>query len=117
MARRDLLPGVTTDDCPPVVVFDSKSAIRRARRRAALRDFAQLALLAGVDYLFLRWPLTHIPSFGRDSSVMIVASLNSLILTHAIVSRTFPRWTARRIASTWCPSERRRFFAEQSPQR
>lgn len=116
MARRDLLPGVTTDDCPPVVVFDSKSAIRRARRRAALRDFAQLALLGGVDYLFLHWPLTHIPSFGRDGSVMIVASLNSLILTHAIVSRTFPRWTARRIASTWCPSERRRFFAEQSRQ-
>ncbi len=117
MARRDLLPGVTTEDCPPAVVFDSKRAIRRARRRAALRDFAQLALLAGVDYLFLGWPLSHIPSLGRDGSVMIVAFLNSLILTQVIVSRTFPRWTARRIASTWCPSERRRFFSEPSRQR
>ena len=117
MARRDLLPGVSPEDCPPAVVFDSARAIRRARRRAAIRDAAQLILLAGVDYLFMRWPLAHIPALGRDVTVLVVATLNSLILTHAMISRIFPRWAARRIASTWCTSERTRFFGAQPPAR
>jgi hypothetical protein len=116
MARRDLLPGVNVVECPPRVVFDSRRAIRRARRRAAFRDAAQLILLAGVDYLFMHWPLTHIPDLGRDRSVLIVATLNSLILTHVMVSRIFPRWSARRIAATWCSAERSRFFRSQTGQ-
>lgn len=116
MARHDLLPGVTVADCPPRVVFDSKRAIRRARFRATLRDGVQVILLGAVDYLFMRWPLTHIPELDRDRSVLIVATLNSLILTHVMVSRIFPRWSARRIASTWCAAERSRFFRSQARQ-
>ena len=109
MARRDLLPGIAAP-CPPPVVFDSRREIVRARRRAALRDFAQLSLLVGVDWLFVRWPFTHVPSMDRPHSLLIVALLNAALLTHVIVSRTFPRWSARRIASTWCLAERARFF-------
>ncbi|HEV8660740.1 MAG TPA: hypothetical protein VGS96_19210 [Thermoanaerobaculia bacterium] len=112
MARRELLPGITADDCPPVAVFDSRRAITRARRRMILHDAAQFILLAGVDWLFIRWPYTHIPSFDRAHSVVIVAVLNAALLTYAIVSRMFPRWSARRIATTWCLAERARFFAQ-----
>lgn len=110
MARRDLLPGVAVNGCPPAVVFDSRRAIAHARRRAAFHDFAQFALLGGVDWLFVRWPLAHIPSMDRSESLLIVALLNAALLTHLIMVRAFPRWSARRIASTWCLSERARFF-------
>jgi len=110
MPRRNLLPGITTDDCPPIAVIESRRAIARARRRAILRDAAQFILLAGVDWLFVRWPYAHIPSFDRGQSLLIVALLNAALLTHAIVSRAFPRWSAQRIARTWCLSERARFF-------
>ena len=114
MLMRDLLPGVNGAECPPRVVFDSHLAIRRARRRAALRDAVQLILLAAVDCLLMHWPLTHIPDMSRGSSVLVVATLNSLILTHVMVSRIFPRWSARRIAATWCPVERSRFFRSRA---
>ena len=116
MARRALLPGVAADTCPPVVVFDSLRAIRRARRRALFRDLAQLVLLFGVDWSFLHWRYTHVPMFNRADSVFVVALLNALILTHVIVVRTFPRWSARRIASTWCLTERARFFQSERQQ-
>ena len=112
MARRDLLPGVAADSCPPPVVFDSARAIRRARIRAAIYDTAQLSMLAGVDWLFLRWPLSHVPLVSRDHSVLVLAVLNAGLLTHIIVSRVMPRWAARRIATTWCLAERARFFAQ-----
>ncbi|HEX9163296.1 MAG TPA: hypothetical protein VF980_16435 [Thermoanaerobaculia bacterium] len=107
-----MLPGVATADCPPAVVFDSRRAIRRARLRATIADAAQLILLIGVDWLFLHWPMSHIPSLTRDSSLLIVALLNAALLTHVIVMRTFPRWSAQRIASTWCSAERTRFLAQ-----
>ena len=110
MARRDLLPGVSIDGCPPAIVFDSRRAIRRARRRVLLRDLAQFLLLAGVDWIFVRWPYTHVPALDRASSVLVLALLNAILLTHLIVVRTFPRWSARRVASTWCVAERARFF-------
>jgi hypothetical protein len=110
MARKDLLPGISADDCPPVAVFDSRRAINRARFRAVLRDAAQLLLLVGVDWLFVRWPYAHVPSFDRAHSVLIVALLNAAVLTHVAVTRAFPRWSAQRIARTWCLSERAWFF-------
>lgn len=116
MARRDLLPGVATDTCPPAVVFDSLRAIRRARRRALLRDLAQFLLLAGVDWIFVRWPYTHVPTFDRAHSVLVLAMLNAILLTHLIIVRTFPRWSARRIAATWCLTERARFFQRRAQQ-
>ena len=116
MARRDLLPGIASSDCPPAVHFDSRRAILRARRRAALRYFAQVLLVSGVDWMFIHWPNTHVPSFDRPHSLIIVALLNAALLTHLVVSRTFPRWSARRIAATWCLSERARFFQSGTEQ-
>lgn len=113
MARRDLLPGVTTDSYPPAVLIDSRRTILRARRRAAAYDTGQILLLAGIDWLFVRWPYAHIPFVGRSDSLLVVAGFNALLLTHAIVARMFPRWSARRIAATWCIAERARFFAER----
>jgi hypothetical protein len=112
MARRKLLPGVTVDGCPPAVLTDSRRVIVRARRRATAYDIAQFILLAGIDFLFVRWPYAQVPFIGRDGSVIIIAALNALLLSHAIVSRSFPRWSARRIATTWCLAERARFFAQ-----
>jgi len=116
MARRDLLPGVASAAAPPAVVFESRREIKRARRHAALRDFAQLSFLAGVDWLFIHWPFTHVPSMDRPHSLIVVAILNAALLTHVIVTRTFPRWSARRIAATWCLAERARFFESGSQQ-
>ncbi len=116
MARRELLPGIAAEDCPPAVVFDSRRAIARARRRAAFHDFSQLLLLTGVDWMFVHWPYTHVPSMDRAHTVLVVALLNAVLLTHIIVVRTFPRWSARRIATTWCLSERARFFQGNAEQ-
>ena len=116
MARRDLLPGIAPVPSPPAVHFDSRRAIARARRRAAFRDFSQIVLVSGVDWMFMHWPYTHVPSFDRPHSLLIVALLNAAVLTHLIVVRTFPRWSARRIAATWCLSERARFFQSGTEQ-
>ncbi|HSP34255.1 MAG TPA: hypothetical protein VLU46_08070 [Thermoanaerobaculia bacterium] len=112
MARRNLLPGVSADGCPPAVVIDSRRVIARARWRAVAGDIAQFVLLAGIDALFVRWPYAHVPALDRETSVLIVAALNALLITQALITRTFPRWSARRIAGTWCLAERARFFAE-----
>ena len=110
MARRDLLPGIAPVACAPAVHFDSRRAIARARRRAALRDLAEVLLVVGVDWMFVHWPYTHVPSMDRPHSLILIALLNAALVTHLIASRTFPRWSARRIAATWCLSERARFF-------
>ena len=109
MSRKHLLPGVTTPDCPPSVVCDSRASIRSARFRAAARDVAQVIFLIGVDYLFVRWPSAHLPFANREHSVTIVAAVNAMSITWLLLSRLMPRWRARRIAATWSVSERRRF--------
>jgi hypothetical protein len=110
MARRDLLPGVTAESCPPRVVANSREVIERARRNAVLRDLANVVLLAGVDYVFLTWPSTHVPAVSREHSMLLLALLNAGLVTHMVMSRLTAKWTARRIASTWCLRERARFF-------
>ncbi|HUP46615.1 MAG TPA: hypothetical protein VM779_14000 [Thermoanaerobaculia bacterium] len=110
MARRDLLPGIETDSCPPRVVVNSRDLVLRARRVAALRDIANLILLGMVDYAALYWPSTHFPFLGREDSIVLLALVNSAFITHAIMSRLVARWSARRIATTWCLRERARFF-------
>lgn len=109
MEPQSLLPGVTAEPCPPAVVFDSRAAVRRARIRAALVDGAQVALVGGVDWLFLHFPHTHIPFVARPHSLAIVAGLNVLIVAYVVLSRTVPRWRAKRVAGTWTPAERARF--------
>jgi hypothetical protein len=111
MPKRDLLPGVADDLCPPAVVFDSRRAIRRARLRAAGRDAAQLALIAALDYAFMTHPAAHLPMTGRSATAIVLAVFNSAVVAQILASRAFPRWTAKRIATTWCLAERTRFFA------
>jgi hypothetical protein len=108
-ARRDLLPGVSQTGAPPAVSCESRRIIVSARRRAAFRDTFDLLLLGAVDGLFLRWPHAHVPSLGRDQTAVIVAAANALVITYMWSARTFPRWRARRVASTWSMSEQNRF--------
>ena len=110
MPTKGLLPGVAPDPCPPAVVVDSRAAIIKARRRATLRDIAHGLLLGGINYLFINWPATHVPLMSRADSAIVVAAVNAAIITHIFISRVLPRLRAKRIATTWCLSERARFF-------
>lgn len=109
MPTRELLPGVTTDSCPPRVVCDAHVAIRKARRRALLRDIGQLTILVGVDWLFLRWPEARVPFLGRADSLTILRGVNAIAVADLWLTRAMPKWSAMRIASTWCRSEREKF--------
>jgi hypothetical protein len=115
MPKLDLLPGVVADSCGPKVICDSRPVVRRARRLAFFRDLSQLLIVAAVDGLFVRWPLSHVPLIDRHDSLLLVAAFNALVAFHLIISRKLPQWSARRIASTWCAAERNR-FATTMPQ-
>ena len=108
MAKRTLLPGVAGDPIPPSVVFRSRTVIARARRRAAFRDVFDLLLLAFVDALFVQWPGAHVPAMDRDGSLLLLAAVNLAMVGLIWMTRVFPRWKARRVATTWCPAERTR---------
>lgn len=108
MEKRPLLPGVAGDRVPPAVVFQSRTVITRARRRAAFRDVFDLFLLGFVDALFVQWPGAHVPGLGREQSLMLLAAVNMAMIGVIWLTRTFPRWRARRVASTWCVAERTR---------
>jgi len=109
MPTHELLPGVLTDSCPPAIRCDAHAAMRKARRRALWRDAVQLVLLIGVDWLFLRWPESRLPFAGREQSLMLLLGVNAAIGTHLWLVRALPRWTARRVAATWCRREREKF--------
>lgn len=109
MPPADLLPGVTSDSCPPRVVCDARDAIRKARRRALLRDVGQLTLLLGVDWLFLRWPEARVPLMTRAETLVILQAVNALAIAGLWLSRALPKWSATRVAATWCRTERERF--------
>ena len=110
MRRPTLLPGVVDADCPPVVVTETRIAIIRARRRAALHDALHLVLLSAVDYLFLHFPSTHVPSLDRHDSLLLLGAVNGAMVAYLWLARAMPRWTARRIATTWSAAERSRFL-------
>ena len=76
-----------------------------------LADAGQLFLLVGVDLLFLRWPPAHFPTLDRDASLFLLLLINAAMLGYLWTSRAVPRWTAHRIARTWCAREQSRFFA------
>ena len=111
MPARELLPGVTTDSCPPRVVFDAHTAIRRARRRAMVRDAAQISLLFAVDYLFIHWPESRLPFMERGTSLTFLQAVNFVAIVDLWFVRSLPKWSARRIAGTWSRRERERFKA------
>jgi len=108
--RRTLLPGVSDAGVPPPVVIDSRVVVARARRRAIVRDIVDFLLLVCVDGLFLRWPHAHVPFLDRADSTMIVVGLNAMLIGYYWLARSIPRWTARRVATTWSLAERTRFF-------
>ena len=110
MARRDLLPGVDGDRVVPAIVADTRRDVIRARRHAILRDTANILLVAGIDWLFIRFPAMHIPTFTRVDSALLLCIINAAVIAHMIVVRVLPRMAARRIATTWCLRERARFF-------
>ena len=116
MDNRNLLPGVTTGGYEPKVRCDSRPIIVRARRLTMLREAAQLLLVVAVDWLFVRWPLSHVPVLDRHESVLLVVLFNAIVLAHVIVSKQLPQWSAKRIAATWSAAERRR-FATTLPER
>ena len=107
-SRAQLLPGVTIAEVPPVAVLESLDVVRRARRRAALRDAADLLLLTLVDVLFIRWPQAHIPTLDRHDSLDLLFAVNVLLVAYIWLHRRLPEWRARRVAETWCTSERSR---------
>ena len=110
MPKAELLPGVTTAACPPAVNCDAKAAIRSARRRAIARDIGQIALLFAVDYLFMRWPETRIPFLDRFQSLRFLEATNIAFVAHLWWARVLmPRWSAKRIATTWSRAEQQRF--------
>ena len=109
--RHSLLPGVSEVRTPPAVVFRSRTVVAGARRRAAVRDVLDLLLLAGVDGLFLRWPRAHVPGLDRLDSLLLLAAVNAMLIGYIWLSRALPRWSARRVASTWCVAERSRMFS------
>lgn len=114
MPARELLPGVTTDSCPPVVLCDAHAAMRKARRRALAREAIQILLLVCVDWLFVYWPDSRLPFADRTQSVMLLRGINTAFVAHLWLSRALPKWQARRVASTWCRSERERFQRHSS---
>lgn len=111
-ARSQLLPGVSDAGLQPHVVYRSARVIQSARRRAALRDCADLLLLLVVDALFVRWPRTHVPLLDRHDSLAVLLSLNVLLFGYVWLSRRVPQWRARHVSSTWCGAERARFGRE-----
>jgi len=111
MPKSELLPGISQQGCPPVVVCDPRPAIRRARRRALFRDVLQLLLVAAVDWLLIHWPAAHVPGLTRFDSVALVVFVNAVMIGYVWLTRAFPKWSARRIAATWCPEERKRLGA------
>lgn len=109
MPTRELLPGVTVDSVPPAVVCDAHAALRKARRRAYVRDAITLSLLIAADALFIHWPDARLPFADRGQSLTLLWGMNALLLADLWLRRAIPRWWARRVAATWCRSEREKF--------
>ena len=109
MPDRELLPGVTTGSCPPRVACDAHAAIRKARRRAIVRDVVLIALDAAIDDLFLPWPESRLPFLTRLETLTAIRWMNVLLVADLWLMRSLPKWWARRISETWCRAERERF--------
>jgi len=109
MPKHDLLPGVESAGCPPRVACDAHLAIRRARRRALVRDGLQVSFILAVDYLFGHWPDSRLPFLDRMHSLAFLCGVNLLVVVDLWLSRVLPKWRARRIAGTWSRRERERF--------
>lgn len=109
MPKTELLPGVSSDRCPPATVCNPRREIAVARRKAALRDSIQIVLLLAVNYLFIHYPSTRLPFADRLESQMLLAGITAAVMTSVWLSRMLPRWSARRTAETWSRREQEQF--------
>jgi hypothetical protein len=51
-----------------------------------------------------------VPFVDRHESVLILVAANAVLIAYVLLARVFPRWRARRVASTWSSTERSRFL-------
>lgn len=110
----ELLPGVGgPESAPPRRVFNPAENIREARRRAAVRELIDIAVLVVVDVIFLSWSAARIPYLTRDGSLWVLLGLHLLVVASWFRTRLYSRWRAGRIAGTWDDSERRRFGSKR----
>lgn len=112
MQRRQapLLPGTRgRETTPPRGLWHERDAVVQARKRADIRDIADLALLLAIDVLYVGWPAVHLPFVDRESTRLLLVTVHLLFAAWCIATRVIPRWRARRIAATWSSGEQRRF--------
>ena len=66
------------------------------------------AKVRGLDYELL---FNTEPNFAANQaeSLTFLRAVNAFVLVDVFLSRAMPRWAAKRIASTWCRSEREKF--------
>ena len=103
----DLLPGAAGPDLvAPRAVFKPAPVLKTARRTRMVRDFIDILFLLVLDAFFFLWPATHIPTMSRRASALVLILVHALVITHIITSRVFPKWRARKIASTWSEAEK-----------
>ncbi|MGA7614924.1 MAG: hypothetical protein WBX15_07060 [Thermoanaerobaculia bacterium] len=104
-----LLPGAGGPASVPrrAALRGTEVEIHTARRRAAISDVVDAALLGALDLLFISWPAAHVPWMSRDHSVAILIFVHMVIFAHCLFARWYPRWNAMRIATTWSHQEQR----------
>ncbi len=105
-----LIPGVQGRDVvPPRPVFNANQQIEAARKRAAIRDGIDIAVLVAVDIFYLAWPAARIPFLSRDTTMWVLVTLHALVVLSWFRSRLYAKWRASRISSTWSDREREQF--------
>ncbi|HVR41902.1 MAG TPA: hypothetical protein VMS56_00540 [Thermoanaerobaculia bacterium] len=106
----ELLPGVEGPRRRPAVeAADLRFDIESMRRRHAVEDLLDCALIVVIDLVFLLWAEARLPLLDRDGTLVILLAANALIVAGYVKTRLIPRWRARRIAATWSVEERSRF--------
>jgi len=51
-----------------------------------------------------------VPGFERADSLLVLFIVNAVMIANVWFARALPRWRARRVATTWCATERSRFL-------
>jgi hypothetical protein len=109
MSDSDLIPGVEGPRATHVDARQLAAEHARARRRAAVEDLLDCAMLIVVNLIFLLWSEARVPFLSRDTTLLLLLAANLLTVAGYVRARILPLWKARRIAATWSPAERARF--------
>lgn len=109
MSELDLIPGVEGPRARHVDARQLAAEHARARRRVAVEDLLDCAMLIVVNLVFLLWSEAKVPFLDRDTTLILLLGVNLLTVAGYIRARIVPLWKARRIAATWSPAERARF--------